>query len=330
MIKFFKNLYNETDFFFRKNIRLKRKYTGKNEPKENLFSDFSDEKKEVAEEKEKIYLEKYHLQGFKDNSTCRNYLENLAVIELLESCFNKEFLSPTPLPPPSREGELSLERGEAPITGINKLSFSATNESVRICCDNPIKILDIGSKNWFYSSGEWSFFKYSSICHPELVSGSEIPKQVRNDDKDRTERDIFLDGIEIDAFRVYSDFHTRWDYAHFYIKNLSNTRYIAKDFMKHNEKYDYIIWFFPFVTEFPLQEWGLPLSKFKPAEMLKHAYESLNYGGKMLIVNQDEKEYAIQEDLLKDLNLHYEKKGDFKNSFLEYEHKRFVTVIFDI
>lgn len=142
------------------------------------------------------------------------------------------------------------------------------------------------------------------------------------------EREIQLDGVEIDAFRVYSDFHTRYDYAQFYIKNLANTQYIAKDFLQYNEKYDYIIWFFPFVTEFPLLEWGLPLSKFKPAEMLQHAYNSLNSGGKLLIVNQDEKEYAIQEELIRNLELFYEKKGDFKNSFLEYEHKRLVIIVF--
>ena len=273
MLKTLKNLRNQVDFFLRKNIRLKRKYTGKNEPKDNL------------PEKEKFYLEKYNLYALKENSTRRNYLENLATIELLESCL---YVTPTPFPPPSREGDSKIAGGEAPRTPDN----------------NIVKILDIGSKNWFYACGEWSFFKYSN-----------------------GEKEIFLDGIEIDAFRVYLDFHTRWDYAQFYIKNLSNSRYLAKDFLKHYEKYDYIIWFFPFVTEFPLQEWGLPLSTFKPLEMLQHAYDSLNDGGKILIVNQDEKEYSIQEDLLKKLNLPYEKKGDFKNSFLEYEHKRFVTVV---
>ncbi|OGH99896.1 MAG: hypothetical protein A2039_04465 [Candidatus Melainabacteria bacterium GWA2_34_9] len=281
----FKNLYNEIDFFFRKNIRLKRKYTGKNELKENLFEHFSGEKKQLAKEKEIFYLKKYQLQEFKTNSTCRNYLENLAVIELLEN-----FLAPTP------------EK-------------------------NVVKILDIGSKNWFYASGEWSFFKYKL---EEFLGYSRVTAlRVGEAAPSASARNpLFLDGIEIDAFRVYSDFHTRYDYAQYYIKNLANTRYITKDFLQHNEKYDYIIWFFPFVTEFPLQEWGLPLSKFKPSEMLKHAYDSLNSGGKMLIVNQDEKEYAIQENLLKNLNLHYEKKGDFKNSFLEYEHKRCVTIVF--
>ena len=263
MFKFLKNLHNEADFFFRRNIKLKRKYSGKNEPKENLFEDFSGEKREIAEEKEKFYLERYRFDYLKQNSTRRNYLENLATTELLENFLSSGF--------------------------DNKES---------------IKILDIGSKNWFYASGEYHFFKYSG-----------------------KEKEVFLTGIEIDAFRVYSDFHTRHDYAEFYIKNLENARYIADDFMQHKEKYDYIIWFFPFVTEFPLQEWGLPLSKFKPAEMLLHAYDSLNPGGKILIVNQDEKEYKIQQEFLKKLNLSYEKKGDFKNSFLEYERNRYVTII---
>lgn len=280
-----KNFYNETDFFFRRNIRLKRRYFGKNEPKENLFGNFSDEKKEKAEEKEKFYLEKYRLQSLKEDSACRNYLENLAVIELLESCF----VSPPPCPP------------------------RQLPENNKIDEQNSVKILDVGSKNWFYAHGEWSFFRYNSLlCHPELA----------------VKKEIYLDGIEIDAFRVYSNFHTRYDYAQYYIKNLENTRYIAKDFLEHREKYDYIVWFFPFVTEFPLLEWGLPLSKFKPAEMLEHAHKSLNSGGKILIVNQDEDEYKIQEELIKNLNLSYEKKGEFKNSFIEFERKRYVTIVF--
>ncbi len=253
MKNFFKNIRNQIDFFFRKNIRLKRKYACKNEPKDDFIN-----------EKEQLFLQKYNLYCLKENSTKNNYLENLAIIELLESVFD--------------------------------LDTETKKES---------KILDIGSKNWFYASGEWHFFKYNE-----------------------QEKEIFLDGVEIDAFRVYSDFHTRYDYAQFYIKNLKNTRYIAKDFLKHNEKYDFIIWFFPFVTEFPLLEWGLPLSVYKPGEMLNHAYNCLNSGGKILIINQDENEYKIQENLIKNVNFSYELKGEFKNSFLEFERKRLITVVF--
>ena len=260
MTRFLKNLYNEIDFFFRSHIRFSRKYKGENESKENLFEYLPEENRLRIKEKEALYFEKYCLHKLKDNSTKRNYLENLGVIELLETCINVE--------------------------------------------KNNIKILDIGSKNWFYVFGEYSFFKYNNF-----------------------EKEICIDGIEIDAFRIYTDFHSRHDYALYYSEGLENCRYIAGDFLKHQSKYDYIIWFFPFVAEYSLLKWGLPLGTFKPLEMLRHAVDSLNPGGSILIVNQDENEYSVQESLIKKLNVSYKKQGSFKNSFLEYKHKRYVTVI---
>ena len=262
----------------RSRIRFSREYKGKNEHKDDLFDDFDDEKKRLAEEKEALYFEKYHLECLKTNSTRRNYRENLAIIELLESF-------------------ISVEKESATI-------------------------LDIGSKNWFYAPGEYSFFMYSGYsalsCHPELVSGA-----YQNQDK----REICLDGLEIDAFRVYADLHTRQDYALYYTQGLENCRYLPKDLMKHHEKYDYITWFYPFVTEVPILAWGLPLRLLTPLKMLKHAVSLLNPGGTMLIVNQNEREYAIQENLIKELNHSYIKKGEFDNAFLQDDRKKFVTLI---
>ncbi len=259
-LKFIKNLRNKIDFFLRKNIRFSRKYTGKNEPKEKLFDGLPVENKIAAREKEKLFLQKYGLERLKNNSSRRNYLENLAIIELLNNYITVDRNSP--------------------------------------------KILDIGSKNWFYAAGEYNFFKYESL-----------------------EKEVWLDGLEIDAFRVYSNFYTRRDYALYYTRELKNCRYIPQDLLNHHEKYDYIIWLFPFVTENPLLEWGLPLNVFKPLEMLKHAAGLLDFGGHMLIVNQDENEYLTQEDLINQLNLNYSKKGIFKSSFIEYEHDRYVTLV---
>jgi hypothetical protein len=264
-MKFFKNLYNEIDFFLRRNIRLSREYNGENEPKDDLFNSRSAgslaRKRSTAEEKEADYLENYRLHELKANSTRRNYLENLAVIELLEN-------------------------------------------NITVGLDDP-KILDIGSKNWFYAAGQYHFFKYNN-------SG---------------EREILLDGIEIDAYRMYTDLHSRRDYALYYTRNLKNCRYITGDLLKHKGKYDCIVWFFPFVSEAPLIKWGLPLSVYKPAEMIHHASNLLYPGGIMLIVNQDEAEYTTQEALLKAEGLEYMQKGRFENSFLEFEHGRYVTVV---
>lgn len=260
--KFLKNIYNSIDFFFRKNIRFSRSYNGKNESKDSLFSNLPADKAVFAQEKEQEYLTKYSLQRLKEYSTNRLYLENLAIIELLETYFSNE---------------------------INKYE---------------LKVLDIGSKNWFYAYGEYSFFKYSSF-----------------------EKTIYLDGVEIDSFRLYSDFHSRYDYARYYIRELENTSYISGSLIDVNKKYNFITWFFPFVTSLPLLEWGLPLSEFIPEKLLRKAYSLLESGGHILLVNQDEVEYNVQHKLLNDLGISFIAKGKFESSFIEYEHKRFVTLI---
>ena len=132
-----------------------------------------------------------------------------------------------------------------------------------------ISVLDIGSKNWSYVRSEYLFFKTFS-------------------------ENLDLKGIELDAYRLCSNFFNRYEIAKFYKKDLKNTEYIAGDFLKHSYKYDYIIWILPFITEYPLIKWGLPLEYFKPEEMLLHAYDLLKPDGEILIINQGEKEAEIQ------------------------------------
>lgn len=170
--------------------------------------------------------------------------------------------------------------------------------------DKELKILDIGSKNWSYAFAEYSFFKF--------LAG---------------QNNISLTGIELDAYKRYMNLHSRYDYAMYHTKNLSNTRYIAEDFLEHTEKYDYIVWFLPFVTRYPLIKWGIPMEYFKPTEMLKHACNLLNPDGKMIITNQNEEEYSIQKRLLTELGISFKEKGEFKSIFPGYQKPRFVTVV---
>ena len=51
-----------------------------------------------------------------------------------------------------------------------------------------IKVLDIGSKNWFYAKGEYEFF----------LNFSEK---------------VFLDGVELDAYRLYTNLYNRYEVA---------------------------------------------------------------------------------------------------------------------
>ena len=139
------------------------------------------------------------------------------------------------------------------------------------------KILDIGSKNWFYAKAEHKFF--SEFCD-----------------------DFILDGVELDAYRLYSNFYSRYEAAKYYTRGLENTNYIPSNLLDIKEKYDYIVWFLPFVVIYPLVRWGLPKRFFCPELLLRHAYSLLNDGGQMLIINQENYEAEAQKKYLDDLN----------------------------
>lgn len=160
------------------------------------------------------------------------------------------------------------------------------------------KILDIGCKNWFYAKGEYEFFK--SFC-----------------------KDFLLEGVEIDAYRLYSNFYSRYEVAKFYTKDLLNTNYIVDNLLNVKGKYDFIIWFLPFVIEEPHVYWGLPKKYFYPKKLLIHAYNLLNSNGVMLIINQGLAEADKQQELLEVSGINYVNLGEVKSKYFEYKNKRF-------
>lgn len=183
---------------------------------------------------------------------------------------------------------------------INDYMFDVLSKTFEIPFNENLKVLDIGSKNWEYVRGQHSFFKQH--CNS-----------------------LKLDGVEIDAYRLYSNFYSRYETAKFYIKNLDGANYYPCDVLDIKEKYDYITWFLPFVTKFPLKKWGLPQSKFMPERLLSHVYGLLK--NKMLIVNQGEVEAQIQEELLKKLNIPYKYLGVIKSDTYEFKNERHGFII---
>ena len=167
---------------------------------------------------------------------------------------------------------------------------------------NELKILDIGSKNWYYAKAEYDYF--NSFCN-----------------------NVYLDGVELDAYRLYTNLYSRYEVAKYYIKNLSNTRYLPQNLLDINEKYDYITWFLPFVIKEPLLYWGLPEKYFLPKELLAHAYSLLNSQGQMLIINQGEIEAIEQEKLLKELLIPYKNIGEISSHKFKYKNKRYGYII---
>lgn len=164
------------------------------------------------------------------------------------------------------------------------------------------KALDIGCKNWFYAKGEHDFF--DGFCN-----------------------NFSLNGVEIDAYRLYTNFYNRYEVAKYYTNGLKNTKYIADNLLNINENYDYIIWFLPFVLEEPHLFWGLPKKYFYPQKLLSHAYSLLNQNGQLLIINQGEEEAKAQESMLEKLGIKYTFLGEIKSDYFEYKYKRFGFLI---
>lgn len=165
-----------------------------------------------------------------------------------------------------------------------------------------ISLLDIGCKNCCYANALDYFFK--------KYSGK-----------------FLYSGIEIDFNRLYSNLFSRYEVAKFYTKNLPNVKLISGDLLNHNEKYDYITWFLPFVFEYPHLKWGLPLRHFNPEKMLAHSYNLLKDKGIIFIVNQGFEEYQRQKELYNQLNIQYIDIGEIQSSFLKYEFTYYLTLV---
>jgi SAM-dependent methyltransferase len=139
--------------------------------------------------------------------------------------------------------------------------------------DLPVEVTaaDIGPSSWFYVQA-----LAAALTH----YGTAQPRAIR------------LTGFEVDAYRLYADFHTRRDHALANMRGLAGVKYVDHGFEPEPSTYDVITSFFPFVFEKDHMEWGLPGRLFNPPELLKASLVSLKPGGLLVIVNQGLREHG--------------------------------------
>lgn len=104
-----------------------------------------------------------------------------------------------------------------------------------------------------------------------------------------------LTGIEIDAFRIYSNLHTRASYAEYYLRNSPNTDFQPMSFLGHKSTPDGLLFLYPFVIPEPLIYWALPLAQFLPEKIFKHAFSQLQPGGWLYMINHGYEEASAAE-----------------------------------
>jgi SAM-dependent methyltransferase len=133
----------------------------------------------------------------------------------------------------------------------------------------PLRVLDVGSKNFYYAAALSAFWSdFGPVAS--------------------------LLGVEVDAYRVYRDGYSRHDYADAYRAGLPGVEFLAADIRAVQRPAQAITLLFPFVVALPLVRWGLPIGLLAPEDVLRHVWSLLEPGGVLIIVNQDEAEAQAQ------------------------------------
>ncbi len=138
-----------------------------------------------------------------------------------------------------------------------------------------IKAMDVGSQDWHYAFALERFLSLRDAKKPRQVS---------------------LEGVEVDGYGIYRNFHSRLDYAKAYSRQTGNpmVKYQVIDFLKVTPKtggLDILTCFFPFIFRYGLLLWGLPLRFFAPVKLLQKALELLKPGGYFVIFTHTSKEH---------------------------------------
>lgn len=103
---------------------------------------------------------------------------------------------------------------------------------------------------------------------------------------------VAIHGIEIDAYRRYSNFYSRADYGRAFASQIRRGSFHALDFLKFQQPLDFIFLLHPFVTPEPSLRWGLPLSVYKPQAIFDHCRDLLKgRRGTLLLSNPSEGEF---------------------------------------
>jgi SAM-dependent methyltransferase len=169
-----------------------------------------------------------------------------------------------------------------------------------------VTVADIGPSSWFYVQALFFAFTYFGTTRARAVN---------------------LTGFEVDAYRLYADFHTRRDHALANMRGLAGVEYVDHGFEPDPSAYDVITSFFPFVFEKDHLEWGLPRSLFNPRSLLNATLASLKPGGLLVIVNQGLKEHEEELRFLQEAGVSPKAAYKMESLLFSYPLDRYIITV---
>lgn len=179
-------------------------------------------------------------------------------------------------------------------------------EACDVHLPDPLVAVDVGPSDWFYVQ----------TLHAFLTSWQQPQR-----------RRVSLDGVELDAWRLYRDLRSRADWAEAYVGSLPDVNYLAQDIRTYRRPVDLALMFFPFLFQSDHRAWGLPARYLQPAALLKHVVSLIQPGGILLVVNQGSDERDRQHQLFAEAGLPIAWSACHTSSLAEFSPERYVTLV---
>lgn len=106
---------------------------------------------------------------------------------------------------------------------------------------------------------------------------------------------LHFKGIELDAFPLLDNFHSRYDVARYYCQHHPGSRYIAADFFlwSGQTNVDIAFCFYPFVSMEPSLAWGIPAQFGNAEKWVSTLQRCLVKDGVTLVVHQGDWEEKL-------------------------------------
>jgi hypothetical protein len=169
-----------------------------------------------------------------------------------------------------------------------------------------VSALDAGPSDWFYVQAQHALLSRY---------GAENP------------REVALDGVELDAYRLYKNLRSRHDWAMCYIGDLAGVRYMAQDVRRYDRPVDLAFMLYPFLFADDHNRWGLPRGLLRPEALLAHVSGLIRPGGYLVIANQGAAEREAQHRLLEAAGLSVIWWSRHDTALFAFEPERYLTVV---